>query len=167
MFTEDWFRAEKYAEIRKKSDMTIFVEEKDLAAERDYNKKHSGFPREVTGLDDFKVFEISFVSSVNSKLSDDEKHFLCFIDENRVTRGQEVLDCLMQSHSEVKKCFGMGMAWCANDLTAIETLIDSLPQILDALVEKGFLSYINPKTKNTKELAQEKDELIGLAGLGI
>ena len=108
-------------------------------------------------------------SSNNSstKLSYDEKHFLCFINPDRATSGQKVLDCLNQSHSEVKFCFDMGMAWCANDLTAIERLINSLPQVLDALVQKGLLSYINPNIENKKELSLQEDELLGLASLGI
>ena len=61
----------------------------------------------------------------------------------------------------------MGMAWCANDLTAIERLINSLPQVLDALVQKGLLSYINPNIENKKELSLQEDELLGLASLGI
>ncbi len=61
----------------------------------------------------------------------------------------------------------MGMAWCADDLTAIERLINSLPQVLDTLVQKGSLSYINPNTGNNKETIPQEDELIGLAGLGI
>ena len=85
MFTEDWLNSKKddeYAEIRKRGNTTIYLEEKDLAAERKYRENGSGYPAESTSLDDFKAFEISSVSSSNStsiELSYDEKHLLCYI----------------------------------------------------------------------------------------